>query len=109
MPVNFPDLLKTLESGVIGIAKKNLGDYVKDAKADGISILHTLEDDLKLWVQQLEAGTLRKDDFEYNLLSQKDELKMIALEQAGLLKIKADTFKNDVFDLISKTVFGLIP
>ncbi|MBE9586597.1 hypothetical protein IM792_19265 [Mucilaginibacter sp. JRF] len=109
MPFDFDNLLKTLESGVLDLAKKNLNGVVDDATKDGLAIINELKADLKTWTLQLQQGTLSKEDFEYNLLSQKDLIQMIALKNAGLAKIKSDEFKNDVFNLVTNSVLKLIP
>lgn len=109
MAVDFGKVLDTLKTGVITLAENDLKNYVTQATADGKAIIDGLKADLQTWTTQLEKGEITKGDFEYNVLSQKDSLKMAALEQAGLAEIQFDQFKTDVFNLITNTIIGLIP
>jgi len=109
MQIDLDNLFNTLKTGVIGIAKKDANDYITQAQTDGEGIIATLKSDIQTWAQQLADGKMSKDDFEYNLLSEKDVLEMNALKEVGLAEIAVDQFKKDILGLVKDTVFALIP
>lgn len=109
MAIDFKNVLETLKNGVKDLAEKNLKDFIASATADGQAIITDLQDDLETWTLQLASGEISKDDFTFLVLGQKELIQMIALKQAGLAQIAADRFKNDVFNLITNTIVGLIP
>ncbi|SDP82125.1 hypothetical protein SAMN05428975_2977 [Mucilaginibacter sp. OK268] len=109
MAINFKNVLATLKQGIADLAGNTLKEFVTQATADGQAILNELKDDLKTWTKQLAKGDISKDDFSDLVLGQADEIKMIALKQAGLAEVAVDQFKSDVFNLIINTVVGLIP
>lgn len=109
MAINFKTVLATLKQGIADLAGSTLKQYIAAATADGQAILNELSDDLKTWTKQLASGAISKDDFSDLVLGQADEIKMIALKQAGLAEVAVDQFKSGVFNLIINTIVGLIP
>jgi hypothetical protein len=109
MPIDFAKVLKALKKGIVDLAEKDLKDYITAATKDGKDVLNAMKDDLKRWTKLLADGDLTPDDFKDLVLGQKDNLELVALKQAGLAEITADQFKNDLFDMITNTVIGLIP
>ncbi len=109
MPIDFDNLFETLKTGVTEIAKKSIGNYLSQAQTDGHGLIEMMKTDIQKWTQQLANGTLSKDDFEYNLLGEKDGIAMNALKEAGFAEIAVDQFKKDILDLVKDTVFNLIP
>lgn len=108
MPIDFAKVLKTLKKGIVDLAEKDLKDYIAAATKDGKDVLNAMKDDLKRWTKLLADGDLTPDDFKDLVLGQKDNLELVALKQSGLAEITADQFKNDLFDMITNTVIGLI-
>ncbi|MFI5161223.1 MAG: hypothetical protein ACHQHN_08090 [Sphingobacteriales bacterium] len=109
MDIDFQQVLQSLKQGIIGIAEKDLKDYVTAATADGQAILRGLEGDLENWTKQLAAGGMNKSEFTDLVLGQKDEIELAALKQAGLAQIAVDQFKQDTFNLITNAITALIP
>ncbi len=109
MAINFKNVLATLKQGIADLAGSTLKQYIAAATADGQAILNELSDDLKTWTKQLASGAISKDDLSDLVLGQADEIKMIALKQAGLAEVAVDQFKSGVFNLIINTIVGLIP
>jgi hypothetical protein len=108
-PINFPDILNQLKTGLIDLAQTSLKDFAKDAKSDAQNLLNTLQDDLQKWTEQLAAGDIDINDFKFLLDAKKDLIEMAALKQAGLMQIKIDQFKNEAFNLVVNIVEKLIP
>jgi hypothetical protein len=109
MNIDFSTVIITLKDGIVGLAEKDVKDYIAVATTDGQSVLNALEVDLKTWTEQMADGSLSKADFEDLVEGQKDELELVALKQAGLAEISVDQFKNDMFNLIKTTITALIP
>src|ERR1700743_3671309 len=108
MTIDFTNVFNTLKNGIINLAETDVKNYLKAASKDGQALLDEMKEDLQTWTTQLANGDISKDDFTFNVLSQKDSLEMAALEEAGLAEIQADQFKTDVLNLITSTILGLI-
>ncbi len=106
--IDFDDIFKQLKTGVTSLAKLTVSNYINDAKADGLSLLNEMKDDLQRWTKQLISGDLTTKDFEWLVNSEKDTIKMAALEQAGLALIRIDQFKNSVLNLVVDTIFNAV-
>ena len=106
--INFSDIFKQLKTGVAGLAKTTVSHYINDAKTDAQNLLTEMKDDLERWTKMLISGQLTTKDFEWLVNSEKDSIKMAALEQAGLAMIRIDQFKNSILNLIVDTVFKII-
>jgi hypothetical protein len=108
MAFDFNNLFAQLKTEVINLAKENFNDLVGEAASDGTSLLHTLEDDLRKYTQELEDGDIDEDGFKLLLLGDKNLVEMSALTQAGLAQAKADAFKTELFNTIINTVMAAI-
>ena len=106
--INFSDIFDQLKAGVVGLAKTTASHYLADAKKDGQNLLIEMKDDLERWTKMLINGDLTTKDFEWLVNSERDSIRMAALEQAGLAMIRIDQFKNSVLNLIVDTVFKAI-
>jgi hypothetical protein len=106
--INFQEIINTLKDEVVNLALSTFKDYKNEAKADALQLLDFMKENLKTWTIQLAEGKLSKADFEFLVLGQKELIEMNALRQAGLALIKADEFKNSVFNLITNTIVGLL-
>ena len=106
--VDFQGLLNTLEGEISKLALSRFKKYKKAVIDDSMAFLDSIKDNLKLWTQQLASGELSTDDYEFLMLGQKDLIKMNTLKQAGITLIEADKFKNNLLDIVIKTVSSLI-
>lgn len=106
--INFQQILDKLKDEVINLALSTFNKYKNEAKTDALQLLDELKENLKTWTFQLAEGKLSRADFEFLVLGQKELIEMNALKQAGLALIKADEFKNNLLNLITSTVLGLI-
>jgi hypothetical protein len=68
-----------------------------------------MENDVKTWTEMLMNGEMTKLEFEDNVKSQKNLLKLILLEMEGKLLISVDKFTNSVLGLITDTSFKITP
>lgn len=106
--IDFAIVFDKLKDEVLSLALTTFKSYGKAAKSDAIKLLDDLQDNLKTWTLQLASGELSIEDYEFLVLGQKEVIKMSALKQVGISVIKADEFKNSLFDLIIKSVLKLI-
>ncbi len=108
MAIDFNTLFSKLKAAVITLAKDKLKDLAAEATSDGTSLLHTLQDDIKKYSQQLADGNITPDQFKILMLGDKDLVEMTALTEAGLAEAQADAFKTEVFNTIVSTVTSFI-
>ena len=106
--IDFSEIFKQLKTGVVGLAKATVSNYITDAKADAQNLLTEMKVDLERWTKLLISEDLTTKDFEWLVNSEKDSLKMAALQQSGLAMIRIDQFKNSVLNFIVDTVFKMI-
>ena len=109
MTINLDNILKEILDNTVQLAKLSISEYTKDAKKDGENLLKQMKSDLERWTKLLEAGELKRDEFIWLLASQKDSLKMSALQKAGLAQIRIEQFKNSFLNMITDVVFRYIP
>jgi hypothetical protein len=106
--VDFAAIFQQLKQGIIGLAESTVKKFVKEAKDDGLQILHDMKEKLERWTKMLIAGQLTTEDFEFLVNSQKDLIAMNALKEVGLAAIRIDQFKSSVMNLIVDSVFNII-
>lgn len=105
--INFEVVLDKLKDEVTNIALSTIKNFKNESKRDALNLLEEMKENLRTWTLQLAEGKLSKKDFEYLVLGQKELIEMSALKQSGLSLIKADEFKNKLFNLVINTVVGL--
>jgi hypothetical protein len=108
MAIDFNSLFAQLKTEIINLAKENFHDLIGEAASDGTTLLHTIDDDLRKYTQELKDGDIDEDGFKLLLLGDKDLVEMSALTQAGLAQAKADAFKTELFNAITNTVLAAI-
>jgi hypothetical protein len=107
--IDFGAIFTQLKNDILGLAKTTLKKYTDEALSDGKKLLEDMKNDLERWTHNLVDGNLTKKEFEYLVNTDRDSIKMAALEHAGLAAIRVDQFKNSVLNLIVDTVFHMIP
>jgi hypothetical protein len=108
MTINFDQIYEDLKSGVVDVAKQSLQDYITEAKAAGQAALDGMKANLQHWAQEVENGSLTKDDLEFLLQEEAAFEELSTLQQAGLTEIRVDEFKNAIINTILNTLLGLI-
>ena len=108
MAIDFNSLFNQLKTEIITLAKDKFKDLASEAASDGTSLLHTIQDDLNIYTQELADGKITPEQFRILLLGNEDLIKMSALTQAGLAEAKADAFRTEVFNTIVGTVTSLV-
>jgi hypothetical protein len=106
---DFNKFLSALKDGIKQLVTQSFGDHRKAAVKDANAFLKKTRADLKRWIGELEAGTLKKDDFEFLVRGKKDLAEMEALKQAGLASVRVDEFRKSVLNLVIGTAFKMFP
>lgn len=108
MTINFDQIYQDLKAGVEGVAKQSLQDYITEAKAAGQTALDGMKENLQHWAQEVENGSLSKEDLEFLLQEEASFEELTALKQAGVTEIRIDEFKNAIINTILGTLTSLI-
>lgn len=106
---NFQEIFKSLKTDAVTMAKVSFKAMAKEAEQDAHHLLDELKEKLSKWVTLLAEGKLDKEDFELLVSAQKDLVGMVALQKAGLAKIKIEHFRDSIINLITDSVFHAIP
>ncbi|MGN6265953.1 MAG: hypothetical protein ACTHM5_09780 [Ginsengibacter sp.] len=108
MDFDFETLFKSIQTEVISLAKKSLEDSLKEAKADGMDVLDGLKANIKKWSLQVVNKEMTIDDLKFLMETQKEEMEMAALKEAGLKEIELDKFKNGIVGIVINKISGLV-
>ena len=101
-------IIQAIETGIEGLAKTSLQNYLAQAKTDGKTMLSAIQGNLQGWASQLANGALSPDDLKFLVQGQQEVVEMAALTQAGVAIIQIDQFKQGVVNLIVTTVSAAI-
>jgi ATP-dependent Clp protease ATP-binding subunit ClpA len=104
----FDEYIDALETGIKGLAKESLGGFGTEALRDSRDFIEKTKDDLERWIQQVQAGELSKQDFEWLLQGKKDLLEMHSLEQKGIAIVEINRFKGKLYALLVSTAFDML-
>lgn len=108
MDLDFETLFKSLKTEVVSFAKNTLEESFKEAKADGIDALNGMKTNVKKWSLQVTNKEMSIDDFKFLMETQKEEMEMVALKEAGLKEIELDKFKNGIVGIVVNKISGLV-
>jgi hypothetical protein len=108
MTINFDQIYEDLKSGVTDVAEQSLQDYITEAKTAGQTALDGMKQNLQHWAEEVENGTLTKDDLEFLLQEEASLEELEALKQAGVSEIRIDQFKDALINSILGTLTSLI-
>lgn len=113
MATAIPDmtqLLSDVETQIAALAQSTVSNFKTQAIADGNTLVNQVKDDVSRWTFLLASGQLKINEFEFLVSSQKDMVKMLGLEQAGLAQVRILHFSegvlNIVIDVALRTVVG---
>jgi len=108
MDLNFDAFFKNIKTEVISLAQESLKDSITEAKTDGVAALNTMKENIKKWSLQVVNKEISIEDFDFQIQTQKEEMEMVALKEAGLKEIELDKFKNGIVSIIVNKVSGLV-
>lgn len=110
---DIQELYKEIEQQIVSLAESTVSNYKEQAIQDGKQILADIKVDLARWVDLLAQKQMKINEFEWLVNSDKELIKMKALESAGLAAVRASAFGMSVLNLIIDTtirkVVGNVP
>ena len=109
MPIDYEKELKLLLEKLIELAQKSFKNYKGQAKKEMEAFYKATKGDLKRWTIELANGQLSREEFENLIKGQKSLLEMKLLQQAGVSLITIQEFRDSAIQLITNTLFNLIP
>ncbi len=108
MSINIDQIYEDLKSGVTTIAQQSFKDYVEEAKAAGKASIDGMKLNLQRWAQEVESGSLTKEDLSFLLEEQTSLEKLTALKQVGISEIRIDEFRNAIINSVMGVLAGAI-
>ncbi|MEO6329811.1 MAG: hypothetical protein ABIO55_12810 [Ginsengibacter sp.] len=100
---DFQQLYKEIEQQIVSLAESTVSNYKKQAIQDAKKILADMKVDLIRWTDLLALKQIKVNEFEWLVNSDKELVKMKALEKAGLAVARASAFGLTVLNLIIDT------
>lgn len=106
--VDFNQFYQNIESGVEGLAKSTLQNYLSQAKTDGKNAVKDMKGYLQQWTVEVEEGALTIEDLEFLLKEEAALTEMTTLKEAGLAAVRIDEFKTGITNMITGAIAGLV-
>ncbi len=94
-------------SGIARLAEDGFNDFKDEAIAAGKDFLAQSKEDLQHWTEQLAAGQISKEDFEWLMRSKENAVKLIILNRIGLTKTQADKLTAGIISVVTASAFKL--
>ncbi len=101
---NYQDLFKEIEQQIISLAQSTVSNYRDEALQDAKQLIADIKSDLIRWTDLLADSKIKINEFEWLVNSNKELVKMKALEKAGLAATRINQFGMSVMNLIVDTV-----
>lgn len=105
---DFKTLFDQLKKEVSNVAVTSVEQFKTEAETDAQNLLKYLKQNLQTWTIQLATGELKKDDFEFLVMGQKELIQMNILKQKGMALIDLDKLKIKLINQIIKTALTVI-
>jgi hypothetical protein len=105
---DFQTLFDQLKKEVSNVAITSVEKFKTEAEADAQNLLEYLKQNLQIWTLELATGELKKDDFEYLIMAEKELIQMNILKQKGMALIDLDELKIKLINQIIKTALSVI-
>jgi hypothetical protein len=101
-------LFAEIEKQILSLAKSSVSSYKKQAMTDAKQILADLKPDLIRWIDLLAQKKIKVNEFEWLVNSDKELVKMKALENAGLAATRVSAFGQGVLNIVIDTALSKI-
>ncbi len=110
---DFEGLFKEIEQQIVSLAESTVSNYKEEAIQDARQMLADMKADLIRWTGLLADNQIKINEFEWLVNSDKELVKMKALENAGLAAARTSAFgftvMNIVIDTAIRKVVGNAP
>ena len=103
----FDDFLASLQTNLKQYAETSFGAWRDAAVADGESFIAKTKTDMENWTNELAAGQIDSDDFNWLVESKKDLAQLVALKQQGLAAARLDEFFAGLTGVITNTAVSV--
>lgn len=106
--MDFNDFFKSIKTEIRNLAQQRLKESFAEAQTDGETALDSMKQNIHKWSLQLINKEISLDDFNFQMLTMKDSMEMLALKEAGLKEIELDKFKNDIIGIVVDKAGALV-
>jgi|GEM_PF-2462075 len=97
--IDTDEVFQEIGTGVAQIVKQAFGQYVTQANQDVTAFLNAAKALIAEWAQQLNAGKMSKDEFEFLAAGRlKDLAEMRSLTEAGIAAATLDATRAKIVD-----------
>lgn len=103
---NFRD--RVLENVQL-LAAQTVKDTVDQASKDTEAFLRDTREKIERWTQALSRGDLDRDEFELLVAARRSNMKLHALQAAGVTQNALERFRSGLISLLIESVFDLLP
>ncbi|MEO6454557.1 MAG: hypothetical protein ABIN97_10810 [Ginsengibacter sp.] len=105
---DFQELFKEIEQQIVSLAESTVSNYKEEAIQDAKEMLANIKADLIRWTGLLADKQIKINEFEWLINSDKELVKMKALEKAGLAASRTSAFGFTVMNLIIDTAIRTV-
>lgn len=102
--MDFEALLKQLKNNLLAALGDRYLEYSKQSEKDIDAFIAVSKAKLKRWAILFGEGQLTEEDLKWLVKSQKEQLILEALYQAGISKIALGRLKNKIIKIMVETV-----
>lgn len=101
-------LIDALKTELSTIITKSYKDIKPQLEKDLSTFLETSKDKLERWIILYSSDNLNEEEFEWLLKSQLDLTALQVLQSTGISKIKLNTIKNNILQMIFKIITEIV-
>lgn len=109
MSFQWDDFQNHVLEGARLLAAQTVRDAIDQAGKDTEMFLHDTRDKLERWTGALARGDLDRDDFEILVAARRSNMKMHALQAAGVTQNALERFRSSLVSLLIESAFDLVP
>jgi hypothetical protein len=106
--MSVKNVLDELLESVPELAQKHLGGFIEDALSASREFLQEIEGMLDGWLNQFKRGEINQVELERLMKGLDSYVKIHALTEVGISRIKVQRFFEDVLELLIKLTIAAI-
>ncbi|MFT3687801.1 hypothetical protein [Paenirhodobacter sp.] len=109
MSFQWDDFSKHVLDGARLLAAQTVKDAVDQAGKDTETFLRDTREKLERWTRALAKGDLERDEFELLIAARRSNMKMHALQAAGVTQNSLERFRSGLISLLIDSAFDVVP
>ncbi|MCA3155433.1 MAG: hypothetical protein ING30_10470 [Burkholderiales bacterium] len=109
MSFDWNDFRDRVLENVQLLAAQTVKDTVDQASKDTEAFLRDTREKIERWTQALSRGDLDRDEFELLVAARRSNMKLHALQAAGVTQNALERFRSGLISLLIESVFDLLP